>query len=118
MKPQEIEVMSGTISTIIIILLIIGILYLSFRLAGWRMKKAWDFIIRDLNEKKAFDPASAVQLPYAKTPMLRRLLGMRDYRPQALRKVMQHDVVRVLEGERYYLRDGHKLDGVDDRTAA
>ena len=99
--------MSETLKTILFILLVIGALLLAFRITGWKMKKACEFIIRDLQEKKAFDPASAVKLPYAKSPTIH--IGLRDYRPRALEALMKQDVVRMLEGDAYYLREGYKL---------
>ena len=107
--------MSETFKTILMILVAIGAVILALRIAGWKMKKAGDFIIQDLKEKKAFDPASAVELPYCKSPLLN--IGLRDYRPRALEELVKHDVVRMLEGGRYYLREGHKLSTTDDRTA-
>jgi len=94
--------MTEIIPTILWILLVFGGLYLAFRITGWRMKRAGDFIISDLEKKNAFDPSSAVELPYAKSPLLR--LGLRDFRPAALQELIKQDVVRILEGERYYLR--------------
>jgi len=108
--------MPETIKTIFFILLVIGALYLAFRIAGWKMKKACDFIVRDLKEKRALDPASAVELPYSQSSMFK--IGLRDYRPKALEQLIQIDVVRMLEGGRYYLREVHKLSATDDRTAA
>ena len=96
--------MRGTITVILLILLVIGGIFLSLRITGWKMKKAWEFIVLDLKEKKAFDPASAVELPYTKGPMLN--LGFRDYRSPALQELLKHDVVRTQEGKRYYLREG------------
>ncbi len=108
--------MSETLKTILIILLAIGGLFFALRITGWKMKKAGDFIIRDLREKNAFDPASAVGLPYAKSSLFH--IGLRDYRPQALQELIKQDVVRMLEGGRYYLRGRHKLNGPDDQTAS
>jgi hypothetical protein len=102
--------MSETMKIFLMILLTIGAFILSLRVAGWKMKRACDFIVRDLKERKAFDPASAAELPYCKTSMFR--IGMRDYRPKALNTLVQHDIIRMLEGGRYYLREGHKLSGL------
>jgi hypothetical protein len=113
---QEIEAMTETIKTISFMLMVIGVLFLAFRITGWKMKKAGNFIIRDLREKKAFDPASAVELSYTKSPLLH--IGLRDYRSQALQELLKQDIVRILEGGRYYLREGYKLDGSDDQTVA
>ena len=100
--------MSETLKTILMVLVAVGAVILALRIAGWKMKKACDLIIRDLKEKKAIDPASAVELPYVKSPMIN--IGLRDYRPRALEELVKHDVVRMLEGGRYYLREGHKLE--------
>jgi len=108
--------MSEAIKIILMILVAIGAVIFALRIAGWKMKKACDFIVRDLNEKKALDPASAVELPYAKSPLIN--IGLRDYRPRALEELVKHDVVRMLEGGRCYLREGHKLSTSDDRPAA
>jgi hypothetical protein len=93
----------------LMVLIIIGAFILSLRFAGWKTKKACDFILLDLQVKKAFDPASAVELPYNKTSLFH--IGMRDYRPKALSALVKFDHIRVQEEGRYYLRDGHKLHG-------
>jgi hypothetical protein len=92
---------------ILLVLCAIGVLFVSLSFAGWKMRRACDFIIRDLKEKKAFDPASAVELPYCKSSMFR--IGMRDYRPRALDALVKHDVIRVAADGRYYLRESHNL---------
>ena len=99
--------MSETMKIVLMVLITIGAFILTLRVAGWKMKRACDFILRDLKEHKAVDPASAVELPYSKSSMFR--IGMRDYRPRALSALVKHDVIRVQEGGRYYLREGHKL---------
>ena len=99
--------MSETMKIVLMVLITIGAFLLTLRVAGWKMERACDFILRDLKERKAFDPASAVELPYSKTSMFR--IGMRDYRPRALNALVKHDDIRVVEGGRYYLREGHKL---------
>jgi hypothetical protein len=45
-------------------------------------------------------------------------IGLRDYRPKALNALLENDVVRMLEGGRYYLREGHKLTGTGSGAAA
>jgi hypothetical protein len=102
--------MSETMKIILMVLITIGAFILTLRVAGWKMKKACDFIVRDLKERQALDPASAVELPYCKTSMLR--IGMRDYRPKALNALIKYDIIRVQEEGRYYLREGHKLNGL------
>jgi hypothetical protein len=93
--------MLEALKTVLFVLFVIGALYLAFRIAGWKMKQACDVIIRDLTEKKAFDPASAVELPYATEKTFR--LGLRDYRPRALEELLRQGRVRMLSGGRYFL---------------
>lgn len=88
------------------VLLTIGAFIFSRWIAGWQMNKAGQSIIRDLEKKKAFDPESAVELPYCKRQMFR--LGLKDYRPRVMDQLVKHDVVRVLEGEKYYLGERRK----------
>jgi len=108
--------MSETMKILLMVLLTIGTLILTFRIAGWKMKKASDFILRDLKEKKAFDPVSAVELPYCKDSLFH--VGLRNYRPKALNALLENGDVRALEGGRYYLREGHKLTGTGGGAAA
>jgi hypothetical protein len=108
--------MSETMKILLMVLLTIGALILTLRIAGWKMKKASDFILRDLKKKKAFDPVSAVELPYCKDSLFH--VGLRDYRPKALNALLENGDVRVLEGSRYYLREGHKLTGTGGGAAA
>jgi hypothetical protein len=95
---------------VLMVLIIIGFFILALRIAGWKTKRACDFILRDLQAKKAFDPASAVELSYSKTSMFH--LGMRDYRPKALGALVKFGHIRMQEEGRYYLCDGHKLHGL------
>lgn len=107
--------MPEALKTILLILFVIGGLFFAFRITGWKMKKAGDFILRDLQEKGALDPASAVELSYTKSPLLH--IGLRDYRPQALQELLKQDIVRIRDGGRYYLHEGDKLDGSNDQKA-
>lgn len=99
--------MHETIKMIFFILFVIGGVFFALRIAGWKMKKASDLIINELRGKKAFDPSSAVELPYAKSSLFK--IGLKDYRPGALQHLINKDIVRVSEGGKYYLREGHKL---------
>jgi hypothetical protein len=106
--------MSETVKIILLLLLTIGAFILSRYIAGWQMNKAGKFIIGDLKKKRAFDPASAVELPYCKKQLFR--LGLKDYRPQVMQQLLQHDVVRILEGEKYYLNEKLARGETGDRT--
>ena len=96
--------MSQNVKTLLLVAILAAAFILANLLAGWRMRRAGDFILRELKEKKAFDPASAVPLPYHEHTAFR--IGLKDYRSGALTQLVKYDVVRSLEGNRYYLRDG------------
>jgi hypothetical protein len=98
--------MSQSVKTWLMVLIAIAAFILASLIAGRRMKKAADFIIRDLKEKKAFDPASAVVLPYSKGTAFR--IGLKDYRPGALQQLIKYEVIRQHEEGKYYLRDSQQ----------
>ena len=83
----------------------IGILILVFALTrkyhAWRFRRAYRFIIDDLNNKAAYSAHSAVELPYAKKNILR--MGARQHRPQAVEHLIQQNIVGRTEDGRYYL---------------
>jgi len=101
--------MSEAMKIVLMIVVVIATFALTLFIASWKTRRACEFILRDLREKKAFDPASAVELPYAKSSLFH--FGMRDYRPKALGALVKFDQVRMAEGNRYYLREGVKLNG-------
>jgi hypothetical protein len=68
-----------------------------------RIKRAYGFIIEDLESKEAFDPSSAVGLPYARASMFR--MGMRDFRPKALEYMILGNFIGMTEGGKYYLKN-------------
>jgi len=107
--------MSETVKIILLILLTLVAFVGSLAVAGWKMRRACKFILKDLREQSAVDPASAVVLPYSKTSLFR--IGMRDYRPRALAELVKHDIIRVAADGRYYLREGHNLTGLDKGAA-
>ncbi|HOW57165.1 MAG TPA: hypothetical protein PKZ12_04130 [Smithellaceae bacterium] len=83
----------------------IGILLVVWALAmlgtGWWTSKISQRIVKELENKGAFDEKTAVALPYEKVNHLR--IGFRDYRPKALELLVTHDtVIRTAEGK-YYL---------------
>jgi len=108
--------MSDTVKIILMILIMIGVLIVTLHIAAWKMKSAGDFILRDLRNKKAFDPFSAIELPYCKSSMFR--IGLRDYRPKALSALLQSGKVLGLEGGRYYLKEDPTPTKTGDGAAA
>lgn len=94
--------MPEILKIIFMILLVIGGIFLSLYITGLRMRKAAEFIMQDLREKKAVDATSAVALSYAKGSLLN--FGLRDYRPQALQELLKQGVVQIQEDGRYFLQ--------------
>jgi hypothetical protein len=68
----------------------------------WRIKRACSFVIKDLEQRKALDPASAVPLPYAKVDHFK--MGLRDFRPKAVQGLVQGGVIGMTEEGKYFLR--------------
>lgn len=95
--------MPQALNVILMVLLVIGAFILSLFIAGWKMKRACDFILRDLRQRQAFDPASAVEIPYSKVSYFQ--FGMRDYRPKALEQLLRQGIVQPTEEGRYFLAE-------------
>jgi hypothetical protein len=98
--------MSENLQIVFGIILLVGVFLFSRVVMGWRIRRACQLIIKDLRSKDAFDPISAVELPYAKVRYLN--IGLRDFRPKALQYMIQHDVVGLTESGRYYLKPAWK----------
>jgi|Deesub1362B_J571_1020462.scaffolds.fasta_scaffold02353_4 hypothetical protein len=80
----------------------VGVILLSRRFMAWKIRRAADFILRDLKEKGAMDPFSAVELPYAHQPFIR--LGLRDYRPKTLEYLVLQGIVGRTGQGKYFLK--------------
>jgi hypothetical protein len=87
--------------------IILGIIFLAvvFILTRYgianRIRRTATLIMRDLERQEAFDPGSAVDLPYAKPQYFR--FGLRDYRPKALESLLQSGIIGKTESDKYYL---------------
>ena len=87
--------------------IILGIIFLAvvFILTRYgianRIRRTATLIMRDLERQEAFDPGSAVDLPYAKPQYFR--FGLRDYRPKALESLLQSGIIGKTETDKYYL---------------
>ncbi len=93
--------MSDVIQIVIAVLLLVAVLVLVRRLVVWRFKRAVNFIVRDLESKRAFDPDHAVDLPYAKQNPWR--IGVRNYYAPAVQEMMRGGIVGQTEAGMYYL---------------
>jgi len=95
--------MSETSRIILGICILILVYVLTRRAHAWRIRRAYIFIIKDLEQKGALDDSSAVELPYAKKSVFRG--GMRDYRPKALEYLVLSNIVGMVDSGKYYLRN-------------
>jgi len=95
--------MSETSRIILGICILIAVYILTRKVQVWRIKRAYNLIIWDLEQKEAADPSSAVELAYTKLSMFR--ISMRDYRPKALEYLISSSIIGVTDSGKYYLKD-------------
>jgi hypothetical protein len=93
--------MNETVEIIVGIGLLVAVYILTRHFHSWRFSRTYVLIINDLKKRGAVNPASAVELPYAKKSMLR--IGTRDYRPKALEHLAMKQIIGVTDSGRYYL---------------
>ncbi len=94
--------MSDIPQIIVMVILLIGVYVLTQVVVGWRIRRAGAGIIKDLERRKALDPDSAVELPYARPNLFR--IGMRDFRPKAVAALVQGEIVAQTADGKYYLK--------------
>jgi len=95
--------MSESTQVIVGVILLIGVYLLTRQFHAWQMRRAYTTVLKDLEQRKAFDPSSAVELPYAKSGIFR--MGARDYRPKAVQYMTQTGVSVMTADGKYYLRE-------------
>lgn len=95
--------MSESTQIIVGVIVLIGVYLLTRKVHAWQMRRAYTTVLKDLEQKGAFDPSSAVELPYAKAGIFR--MGTRDYRPKAVQYMTQTGVAVMTADGRYYLRE-------------
>ena len=87
---------------IILGIIFLAIVYILTRYGiAHRIRHTAALVMQDLERQEAFDPGSAVDLPYAKPQYFR--FGLRDYRPKALDSLIQAGIIEKTETEKYYL---------------
>jgi hypothetical protein len=94
--------MTETVQIILGILLLVGVYILTQAVVGLRIRRAGKGIIRELEDKKAFDAASAVELPYSRQHLFR--IGLRDFRPKALDAFVQAEIMGKTFDGKFYLK--------------
>jgi hypothetical protein len=95
--------MSETSKIIFCICILIVVYILTRKVQVWKIKKTYAHIIKDLEQKGAFNPQSAIELPYAKKSMFQ--FGIRDYRPKALEYLIINSIIGMTESGKYYLKN-------------
>jgi hypothetical protein len=95
--------MNETVQIILGLSILIPVYVLTRKYHAWKIRRTYLFIIRDLKAKDAFDPSSAVKLPYATAGLFH--MGTRDYRPKALAYMVTANIVGRTEEGHYYLKD-------------
>ena len=95
--------MSETGRTIFAICILIVVYILTRKFHAWRMRQTYLSIVKDLEQKGAVDPSSAIELPYAKKAIFR--IGMRDYRHKAIEYMMVSNIIGMTDSGKYYLKD-------------
>ena len=95
--------MSETGRTIFAICILIVVYILTRKFHAWRMRQTYVSIVKDLEQKGALDPSSAIELPYAKKGVFR--IGIRDYRPKAIQYMIANNIIGMTDSGKYYLKD-------------
>ena len=93
--------MNETVEIIVGVGVLVAVYILTRHFHSWRFSRTYVLIINDLKKRGALNPASAVELPYAKKSMLR--IGTRDYRPKALEHLAMKQIIGMTDSGRYYL---------------
>ena len=88
------------------IIILVAAFVLSLVVMQFRLKRACQQVLKDLQEGEAFDTSTAVELPYSKTSFFN--IGLRDFKPQALQQLCQLGIVGITDTGCYYLKHGWK----------
>lgn len=94
--PEFVQIILGLIFLVVVYILTrIGV--------ARRIRNTEIRIIKDLERQEAYDPGSAVELPFTKANYFR--IGLRDYRPKALESLIQGAIVGRTEDGKHYLKE-------------
>lgn len=99
--------MSETAQIIFLLCILVLVYILTRKVHVWKMRRAYTYIVKDLEARGAFDQPSAVSLPYAKQKMLR--IGARDYRPKTLEFLVASNIVGMTDSGTYYIKNKEGL---------
>jgi len=85
----------------ICLVLLVAVYILTRHYHAWRMARAYNVILKDLEKKGAVDPSSAVDLPYSRQNIFR--IGTRDFLPKMLQYMAANNIVGMTSDGRYYM---------------
>jgi hypothetical protein len=95
--------MSETVEILIGICALVLVITLTRRFHTWKISRSYKLIIDDLRDKAAYEPATAVELTYARRSVAK--MGVRDHRPMAMDHLLFDNIVAMTEDGKYYLKD-------------
>jgi len=92
--------MSDLVQVIIGTIIIFLCLFLSLMIKNRRIKKEYESIIHYLKANKAYDPNSAVELPYAEKSFLR--MGIKNFHSDAIKTMVSNGIVFKTKDGKFY----------------
>ena len=93
--------MSDNMELFLGLIVLLAVIAITRKYHAWRIRRAYQLIIEDLESANALTPDSAVDLPYSGQNPLR--IGLRDHRKMALNHLVMEQVVGQTDDKRYYL---------------
>ena len=94
--------------SIVVIIFALILLAASFWLAGRKSKSAAVFIMKELLDREALSPESAVALDFGSKGIMG--MGLRDYRPKVLKSLIQAQIIMLNEQGLVYLAKPEALE--------
>lgn len=93
--------MSDKMELFLGLIVLLAVIAITRKYHAWRIRRAYQLIIDDLESLNALTPESAVDLPYSGKNLLR--IGVRDHRKMALNHLVLEQVVGQTDDKRFYL---------------
>jgi len=95
-------------STLVVILLVIGMIALVLVVQQFMMRRAIQQVLDTFRRHGADQPASAKtleELGLSPKSFIAKMTTLRDYKPDALKVLMQREIVAVAEEGKLYLKE-------------
>ena len=94
--------MEQTVQIILACFILVFAFIISRRILAYKMMKAYNAIMSELEEKGAFNPESAAELHGLNRYPLR--FGLRDYRPKVLQQLLVGGIIGMNEEGAYFIQ--------------